>query len=82
MFGVPKYTVNTHAEPSPAMVARKSRTCRYSSASLASNSRAWASCALMLTPLVDEVGVHLDSGFGVCLRRLPPFCSRCRHVHH
>jgi hypothetical protein len=36
-----------HAEASPAMEARSSRTARYSSAILASISRAWESCALM-----------------------------------
>jgi hypothetical protein len=44
------------AEASPAMEARCSRTVRYSSASLASSSRAWASCALMSAPLGGEVG--------------------------
>jgi hypothetical protein len=38
------------------MVARSSRTARYSSASLASSSRTWASCALMSAPLGGEVG--------------------------
>jgi hypothetical protein len=33
------------AEASPAMEARSRRTSQYSSASLASSSRAWASCA-------------------------------------
>jgi hypothetical protein len=32
------------------MVACRSRTARYSSAILASSSRAWASCTLMLMP--------------------------------
>jgi hypothetical protein len=44
------------AEASPAMEARSSRTARYSSASFASSSRAWASCALMSAPLGGEVG--------------------------
>jgi hypothetical protein len=38
------------AEASPAIEARSNRTVRYSSASLASSSRAWASCALMSPP--------------------------------
>jgi hypothetical protein len=38
------------AEASPAIEARSSRTVRYSSASLASSSRAWASCASASTP--------------------------------
>jgi hypothetical protein len=37
-------------EASPAMEARSSRTARYYSASLASSSRAWVSCALMSAP--------------------------------
>jgi hypothetical protein len=36
------------------MEARSSRTVRYSSASLASSSRAWASCALMSALLGGE----------------------------
>jgi hypothetical protein len=47
------------------MVARSSRTARYSSASLASSSRAWASCVLMSAPLGGEVGAHLASSPGV-----------------
>jgi hypothetical protein len=42
------------AEASPAMEARSSRTVRYSSASLASSSRAWASCALISAPVGGE----------------------------
>jgi hypothetical protein len=38
------------------MEARSNRTVRYSSANLASSSRAWASCALMSTPLGGEGG--------------------------
>jgi hypothetical protein len=38
------------------MEAQSSRTARYSSASLASSSRAWTSCALMLAPLGGEGG--------------------------
>jgi hypothetical protein len=45
-----------HAEASPAMEARSSRTAWYSSASLASSSHARASCVLMLVPLGGEVG--------------------------
>jgi hypothetical protein len=41
-------------EASPAMEARSSRTVRYSSASLASSSRAWASCALISAPVGGE----------------------------
>jgi hypothetical protein len=44
------------AEASPAMDARSSRTARYSSASLASSSRAWANCALTSAPLGGEEG--------------------------
>jgi hypothetical protein len=44
------------------MEARSSRTARYSSASLASSSRAWASCALMSEHLGGEVGAHLALG--------------------
>jgi hypothetical protein len=51
------------AEASPTMVARKSGTCRYSSASLASISRAWASCAAMPVPPAGEVGGALGPGF-------------------
>jgi hypothetical protein len=52
------------AKASPAMEARSSRTSRYSSASLASSSRAWASCALM-SALAGEVGAHLAPSPGV-----------------
>jgi hypothetical protein len=38
-------TRSPRAEASPAIEARSNRTVRYSSASLASSSRAWASCA-------------------------------------
>jgi hypothetical protein len=38
------------AEASPAIEARSSRTVRYSSASLASSSRAWANCASTSAP--------------------------------
>jgi hypothetical protein len=41
---------SSRAEASPAMEARSSRTVRYSSASLASSSRAWANCVLMSAP--------------------------------
>jgi hypothetical protein len=51
------------AEASPALVARRSHTCRYSSASLASSSRAWDSCALMPVPLTGEAGGALGPGF-------------------
>jgi hypothetical protein len=45
------------ADASPAMEARSNRTVRYSSASLASSSCAWASCALMSPPpVVREEG--------------------------
>jgi hypothetical protein len=44
------------AEASPAMKARSSHTARYSSASLASSSRAWDNCALTLAPLGGEGG--------------------------
>jgi hypothetical protein len=40
-------TRSPRAEASPVMEARSNRTARYTSASLASSSRAWASCALM-----------------------------------
>jgi hypothetical protein len=40
-------TRSPRAEASPAIEARSNRTVRYSSASLASSSQAWASCALM-----------------------------------
>jgi hypothetical protein len=42
------------AEASPAIEARSNRTVRYSSASLASSSRAWASCALISAPVGGE----------------------------
>jgi hypothetical protein len=44
------------ADASPAIEARSNRTVWYSSASLASSSRAWASCALMSAPLGGEGG--------------------------
>jgi hypothetical protein len=44
------------AEASPAMEAQSSRTVRYSSASLASSSRAWASCVLISAPVGGEGG--------------------------
>jgi hypothetical protein len=69
------------AEASSAMVARKSRTYRYSSTSLASSSRAWASCTLMLMPPVDKVRARLAPGFGVRLHRRPLSHLRRRPVH-
>jgi hypothetical protein len=45
-----------HVEASPAMEAQSNRTVRYSSASLASSSRAWARCTLMSAPLSGEGG--------------------------
>jgi hypothetical protein len=53
------------AEASPAMDARINRTAQFSSASLASSSRAWASCVLMSAPLGGEVGAHLAPSPGV-----------------
>jgi hypothetical protein len=47
-------THSPRAEASPAIEARSNRTLRYSSASLASSSRAWASCASMSTPVGGE----------------------------
>jgi hypothetical protein len=48
---MPNYrTHSPRAEASPAMEARSSRTIRYSSANLASSSRAWASCASISAP--------------------------------
>jgi hypothetical protein len=79
-------TRSPRAEASPSMEARSSHTARYSSASLASSSRAWASCVLMLMPPVIEVGGVLGPGsgvrwspdFGGLLRRQPPPRSRRR----
>jgi hypothetical protein len=62
------------------MMARRSRTFQYSSASLASSSCTWASYAVMPTPPSDEVGGALGPGFWACLRRLLLPRSRCRHV--
>jgi hypothetical protein len=53
------------AEASPAMEARSSHTAQYSSACLASSSRAWASCTLMSAPLAAEVGAHLAPSPGM-----------------
>jgi hypothetical protein len=50
------HACSPRAEASQAMEARSSRTVRYSSASLASSSRTWPSCALMSAPLGGEVG--------------------------
>jgi hypothetical protein len=55
------------AEASPAMEARSSRTVRYSSASLASSSRAWASCVLISAP----VGAEGGGALGPAARRDP-----------
>jgi hypothetical protein len=55
------------AEASPAMEARSSRTARYSSASLASSSRAWANCALTLAPWV----ARREGALGPAARRGP-----------
>jgi hypothetical protein len=84
------YLPSSHArsprvEASPAMEVRSSRTARYSSASLASSSRAWASCALMSAPLASEVGARLAPcpgvvqfpGSGGLLRHQPLPRSRC-----
>jgi hypothetical protein len=48
-------------EASPAMEARRNRTVRYSSANLASSSRAWASCALISAPVGGEGGGALGA---------------------
>jgi hypothetical protein len=66
------------AEASPVMKARSSHTARYSSASLASSSRAWASCALMSAPLGGEGGGALGPfpGWGEPLRHRLPSRSR------
>jgi hypothetical protein len=55
------------AEASPAMEARSKRTVRYSSASLASSSHSWASCALISAPVGGEGGGAL----GPAARRDP-----------
>jgi hypothetical protein len=76
---------SSRAEASPATVARRSRTCRCSSASLDSSSCTWSSCVSMPMPLVGEVGVRLAPSFGarlapglgVRLRRQPPFRLHC-----
>jgi hypothetical protein len=47
-------TRSPRAEAFPTIEARSNRTVRYSSASLASSSRAWASCALMSAPVGGE----------------------------
>jgi hypothetical protein len=47
-------TRSPRAEASPAIEAQSNRTVRYSSASLASSSRAWASCASMSAPVRGE----------------------------
>jgi hypothetical protein len=79
------------AQASPALEARSSHTVRYSSASFASSSRAWASCALMSALSAGEVGgggehsaprpglVRFPVGDGH-LRRQPPR-SRCSLGH-
>jgi hypothetical protein len=50
------------AEASPAIVARKSHTYQYSSASIASSLRAWASCAVMSACPTSGVGDGFGSG--------------------
>jgi hypothetical protein len=57
----------TRAVASPAIEARSNRTVQYSSTSLASSSRAWASCALMSAPLGGKGGGAL----GPAARRDP-----------
>jgi hypothetical protein len=47
-------------EASPAIEARSNHTVRYSSASLASSSRAWASCALISAPVGGAGAGALD----------------------
>jgi hypothetical protein len=47
-------TRSPRVEASLAIEARSNRTVRYSSASLASSSWAWASCALMSAPVGGE----------------------------
>jgi hypothetical protein len=47
-------TRSPRAEASPAIEARSNRTVRYSSASLASSSGAWASCASLSAPVGGE----------------------------
>jgi hypothetical protein len=66
------YTQLSHAfavrRGSPAIEARSNRTIRYSSASLASSLRAWASCALMSAP----VGVKEQGRWSCCQARGGP----------
>jgi hypothetical protein len=72
---------SSRAETSPVIEARSNRTVRYSSASLASSSRAWASCALMSAPsavrgegrLAPQPGaVQFPEREKPLCRRLPP----------
>jgi hypothetical protein len=51
------------AEASPAMVARKSRTYRYSSVSSISSSRTWVRCAAMSAPPAGRAGGGFAPGF-------------------
>jgi hypothetical protein len=68
------------AEASPVMEARSNHFVRYSSASLASSSRAWASCALMSAPsavreegrLAPQAGAIRSPGWEEPLRRRRP----------
>jgi hypothetical protein len=64
------------------MEERSSRVAWYSSASLASSSRTWASCVLMSVPLAGEVGARSAPGPGVV--QFPGFgglLHRPRRVH-
>jgi hypothetical protein len=62
----------------PAMVARKSRTCRYFSASFALSSRAWACCAVMSACPTGGVGGGFDSrSWGASPSPAPSAPSAC-----
>jgi hypothetical protein len=65
-------------EASRAMVALKSRTCRYSSASLASSLRAWASCLVMSAPPAGRAGGRFTPRFwGASPSHAPFALSAC-----
>jgi hypothetical protein len=67
------------AEAAPAIETRSNRTVRYSSASLASSSRAWASCALMSAPSVVKGEGRLAPQPGAVQFPEQEEPLRCRH---
>jgi hypothetical protein len=68
-------TRSPRAEASPAIVARRSRTSRYSSASFASSSRAWANYAVMSAAPAGGTGGRVWLRVLGCIPVSYPVCT-------